>query len=1337
MIQKLSLFLVLAFCLTAGLTAQNFYYSPEGAMTLNVSSGKILVKFTPGTSLEAQQQILQTENELVPITEDNMLPAPELTLIDVFGLSGEAAIYSLLEKLRQNERVEFANHFLVHSDGTLQGVTEKLIVGLHSESDYSRLVEAANRWGLVVTGQNQFDQKMIHLEVTKASEGNALEMANRLYETGNFAYAEPDFLRLIKRFNTNDPFVGDQWSLNNDGVNTSQYGGVAGADMKVFNAWATTTGNSSIKVAIIDEGVDLTHNDLTPNLLGGYDATGQGSGGGPSGNDAHGTACAGIVAGVGNNSTGVAGVAYSSSIIPVRIAYSNAQGNWVTSNTWIANSLNWSWQTANADILSNSWGGGSSSSAINGAIDGAVQNGRGGLGAPVLFAAGNDNGANSYPATYAPTISVIAMSMCNERKNPSSCDGETWWGSNFGNGADVAAPGVKIYATDISGAAGYTSNDYVPNFNGTSSACPNAAGVMALILSANGTLTETQARAALESTTDKVGGYTYNNGVSGQPNGSWSNDLGYGRINAQAAVLSVAPANPDDAGISAINAPSGTLCASSASPEVVLNNYGSNTLNSVTINYSLDGGSNSTYNWTGSLASSSSTTVTLPSISFAGGSHTFAANTSNPNGGSDSNSANDGSSSSFNSGSNGVTLTIVFDNYPEETSWDIRDGGGTVVASGGTYESQPDGSTLAIPVCLADACFDFTIYDSYGDGICCGFGNGSYSLTEDASGTVLASGGSFGSSETTNFCVPSGPPPVAVTANSTDASCAGASDGTATANASGGTAPYAYTWSNGGSGASISGLSAGAYTVTVTDNAGQTASASVTVSEPSAVSVSVNGTNPTSGNDNGTASASASGGTPGYNYAWSNGASGSSISGLAAGTYDVTATDNNGCQATGSITLVSGPAPLVVNASGTNVSCNGDSDGTATASASGGVAPYAYNWSNGASGANISGLSVGTYVVTVTDNSGQTETANVTITEPTALTVTATSTDDSGTSNGTATAMASGGTAAYTYNWNNGGTGSTLTSLPAGTYTVTVTDGNGCTASTSVVVNASSGCTYTTIDFNNFESGWGIWNDGGSDCRRSSSDNQYALGTYCIRLRDNTSTSVMTTDVLDLSSYDEITVDFSYYPRSMDNSNEDFWLQISTNGGSSYTTVEEWNRNDEFVNNQRYFDAVVIPGPFTNNCRFRFRCDASGNSDWIYIDEVDISGCTSSGSRDEWIDPNASPLADTEVIKKDQLIQDGVSLAKTSTLSKSISGLQLFPNPVREELTVAFNISEETDVRILVMDMNGKLIEMEERTAAIGDQQWKLNSRPLNPGFYFVHLITSNDRMTQKFVVVR
>jgi hypothetical protein len=104
-------------------------------------------------------------------------------------------------------------------------------------------------------------------------------------------------------------------------------------------------------------------------------------------------------------------------------------------------------------------------------------------------------------------------------------------------------------------------------------------------------------------------------------------------------------------------------------------------------------------------------------------------------------------------GCNDVTLTLVVDQYPEETSWTITDGGGATVASAVYTNSTPDNSTVVANACLPVGCYTFTINDVYGDGICCSYGNGSYNLNEDSSGALLASGGSFTSSQATNFCV--------------------------------------------------------------------------------------------------------------------------------------------------------------------------------------------------------------------------------------------------------------------------------------------------------------------------------------------------------------------------------------------------------------------------------------------------------------------------------------------------------------------------------------------------------------------------------------------------------
>ncbi|MBN8566005.1 MAG: S8 family serine peptidase, partial [Flavobacteriales bacterium] len=550
-----------------------FSYSPDGKQYFTLSEDQIIIKFLPGVSFEQQAKILRSEVLLQPLTKDMLMPSPAVTIAQLNGNVEAEQLKAVLKRLTQHEMIAYANPFLLYKDGTKQGITDRFIVKLKMEADIALLNEMVRQNGLYIREQYKYDRKVYIVEVPKSTGFNGLEVANIFYESGKFSSAEPDFLLLLNRsanrstlmsddsapVNTNDTFLDYQWSLNNTG-SSIQYNGTPGSDMKVFDAWGISTGSAGIKVAILDEGVDLVHPDLLANLLAGFDATGLGSAGAPSGDDAHGTACAGIVAAVGNNNLGVSGIAYNCKIIPIRIAYSNAAGNWVTSNSIIGTAIDWAWQTGGADVLSNSWGGGSSSSLINDAISRAVTQGRGGLGAPVLFSAGNGNGAVKYPAYLPNVISVTAMSMCDQRKSPSSCDGETWWGSDYGTNTDVSAPGVKIYTTDISGSAGYSSGNYAPTFNGTSSACPNVAGVMALILSANSNLNMLEARQILESTCSKVGGYTYNADVNGQPNGTWSNELGYGRVNALAALqlTSVACTSPPVAG--STNASPSFLC---------------------------------------------------------------------------------------------------------------------------------------------------------------------------------------------------------------------------------------------------------------------------------------------------------------------------------------------------------------------------------------------------------------------------------------------------------------------------------------------------------------------------------------------------------------------------------------------------------------------------------------------------------------------------------------------------------------------------------------------------------------------------------------------------------
>ena len=218
-----------------------------------------------------------------------------------------------------------------------------------------------------------------------------------------------------------------------------------------------------------------------------------------------------------------------------------------------------------------------------------------------------------------------------------------------------------------------------------------------------------------------------------------------------------------DAGIASVEMPKGVVCGNTVSPVVSLFNYGSETLTSVSINYSLDGNPAQNYNWTGSLSSNQAAEVTLPAVNFSNGSHTFTVSTSSPNGGADDEPANNEATSSFSTGDNTLTLSITLDNYPAETTWSITDNSNNVLVSGGSYSNQPPYTTVNEQICLTDGCFSFNIFDSYGDGICCDFGNGSYTLTDNATNSVLASGGNFGSEEATGFCLPATPPCTAPT----------------------------------------------------------------------------------------------------------------------------------------------------------------------------------------------------------------------------------------------------------------------------------------------------------------------------------------------------------------------------------------------------------------------------------------------------------------------------------------------------------------------------------------------------------------------------------------------
>jgi len=423
-----------------------------------------------------------------------------------------------------------------------------------------------------------------------------------------------------------------------------------------------------------------------------------------------------------------------------------------------------------------------------------------------------------------------------------------------------------------------------------------------------------------------------------------------------------------------------------------------------------------------------------------------------------------------------------------------NDGGATASATGGTTTyaySWSNGATTASITGVAAGTYSVTITDANG--------------CTDSSSVIITQPTALVSSASVDNAV----------------SCNGLSDGGATASATGGTGAYTYSWSNSATTASITGVVASTYSVTITDANGCTDSSSVVITEPATLVASTSLDNNVSCNglSDGGATASATGGTTAYTYSWNTGATTASITGLAANTYSVTITDANSCTDSASITITE-PATLVSSAAvDNNVSCNGFSDGGATATATGGTTVYTYSWNTGATTASITGLAANTYSVTITDANSCTDSSSITITEPTALVSSAvvdSTVSCNGFSDGGATASATGGTGAYTYSWSNGATNASITGVVAGTYSVTITDANSCTDSSSVSITqpailVSSAVVDSTISCNGLSDGGatasgtggtGVYTYSWSNSATTASITGVVAGTYSVTITD-------------------------------------------------------------------------------------------------------------------------------------------------------------------------------------------------------------------------------------------
>ena len=376
--------------------------------------------------------------------------------------------------------------------------------------------------------------------VLSLANGNALEVAAQLKEslgaqgvTGgvkfeNFPYISPicccsgalvpgagagrgDCSPSTTAVIPNDTFFPSQWGLQR--INAPR-------------AWPLSEGDPNVVVAVLDQGVELLHPDLNMWPIS-YSTITHTNNGGPVGN--HGTACAGIIGARIDNALGVAGLAGECRVMAIATDFADTQ---------VAEGLYFAADNG-ARVVSMSFGVYAFWMIWNFAIIEAALQYCQDKNVVLVAASGNENqNVSRFPGSDPRTICIGGSNRDDVRKAIGDTSIENWWGACYGPDLDVVAPCLEIPTTDRLGAAGYTPTDYDLRFNGTSSATPHVAALAGLIISVNPALSNFDVRKIISESTDKINpaGYVYVP-TAGKPYGTWNDQVGYGRINAERALL--------------------------------------------------------------------------------------------------------------------------------------------------------------------------------------------------------------------------------------------------------------------------------------------------------------------------------------------------------------------------------------------------------------------------------------------------------------------------------------------------------------------------------------------------------------------------------------------------------------------------------------------------------------------------------------------------------------------------------------------------------------------------------------------------------------------------------
>lgn len=502
-----------------------------GEVTLTLTSDQLYLEFSTSLPVPRIKAVL-AQYRLLPV--DNTSAASEeerdarLSSCRWFRSAGDEDVSSLAAVLRDDDRVQIANPVYRRAD-LLPAVTgasfaNRLLIRFVSRTSELEVEEFIAALGLevVASAPDPDDGDLYQLRLQSPGTQDVFAVTEESARSPLVRYAGPDWIQLHPASSAttpNDAYFPQQWNLDRIGMPA---------------AWDISRGSSTVVIAIIDSGCDLTHPDLTAKYVPQADWRDVIYGTNIPGDDMnHGTLTAGVAGAEANNAQGVAGVGWDCSIMPIRLWDSANRGR-IRSEIDIVNAIRWA-RTHGAQVINMSWHWDASHINVDIELDTAHN-----AGLVLVAAAGNcfsnqgckNAGFVEFPASHRRVIAVGALDQSEQRKQAVTRDD---WDSKYGPELSVMAPGVIPLTTGNGG--GYV------GYYGTSAAAPHVAGLAGLLVALlqnpvnvpPGFQINDLVRYIIEQTATKVGGYAYT-ATAGHPNGTWHEEMGYGRINAAAAL---------------------------------------------------------------------------------------------------------------------------------------------------------------------------------------------------------------------------------------------------------------------------------------------------------------------------------------------------------------------------------------------------------------------------------------------------------------------------------------------------------------------------------------------------------------------------------------------------------------------------------------------------------------------------------------------------------------------------------------------------------------------------------------------------------------------------------